>query len=93
MIQTRVDVVRADGVDAEFLQEGPVARAAGGVRELVDDWVCAVFTFCITCRRLVKQVVRAWYYESYIFLSLASFLFRSFPLFAFLSYPFRLIAL
>jgi hypothetical protein len=90
MIQTRVDVVRADGVDAEFLQEGPVARAAGGVRELVDDWVCAVFTFCITCRRLVKQVVRAW---DYIFLSLASFLFRSFPLFAFLAYPFRLIAL
>jgi hypothetical protein len=37
MIQTRVDAVRADGVDAEFFQEGQVARAACGVGELVND--------------------------------------------------------
>jgi hypothetical protein len=37
MIQARVDAVRADGVDTEFLQEGQVARAAGSVGELVDD--------------------------------------------------------
>jgi hypothetical protein len=42
MIQTRVDAVRADGVDTEFLQEGQIARATCGVGELVDDWCVRV---------------------------------------------------
>jgi hypothetical protein len=46
--QTRVDTVRADGVDAQCLQEGKVARAAGRVGELVDDCVCALGTHMST---------------------------------------------